>query len=346
MNISGIRHFGALTLLLSVLCAPSPAFCQANAAASALFKQGMDNRSAGDYRQAVVNFRESYKLEPQLGTLYTLAVSEVDAEVYASAYAHFEEFLGKYATMPPTQQQQQLKRAQSAQAEMARIGPLRAWLKVTLPPPPLPDMKIFLDDGVELSGPTLGLELPVDPGQHTLMVQVPDRPISKQIVQLDKGQHLSVELVVPPAPPIVETPTQPKGSTDVVVPPSRIDPPSAMPRAQPAGIRTAAYVIGGIGVAGLGVGAVMGGLVASKANVIKLGCPNAVCVNQASFDAHGSAKMYGLLSEIGFGLGIAGFGLGTVLYFASSPSAKRTGLVLDVGPIGKDGMMGRLEGRF
>jgi hypothetical protein len=86
------------------------------------------------------------------------------------------------------------------------------------------------------------------------------------------------------------------------------------------GRRTAAYVAGGIGIAGVVVGSVTGILVLGKKQTVNDNCPNHDC-NDAGYEAATSAQTLGLVSTIGFGVGIAGLATGAVLLLTGSEPA-------------------------
>jgi hypothetical protein len=68
-----------------------------------------------------------------------------------------------------------------------------------------------------------------------------------------------------------------------------------------------------VGGAGLVVGSVTGALAFSKAS----DCPNKVCATQSDLD---SAKSMATISTIGFGVGIVGVAVGTILLLTGNHS--------------------------
>jgi hypothetical protein len=88
----------------------------------------------------------------------------------------------------------------------------------------------------------------------------------------------------------------------------------------------AAYFAGGVGVAGVLVGAVAGVAMLSKKSVVSANCTNSangisLCDNGTGVDAGHSAVTLGLISSVGWGVAVAGLGVGTVL-FVTEPSDK------------------------
>ena len=108
----------------------------------------------------------------------------------------------------------------------------------------------------------------------------------------------------------------------VEVPPESAPKPAAEPREAappptgPSGRRIGAFVAGGVGVAGLILGGVMGALTLGKKGVIDARCNVggiAAHCRPDGYAAAESAKTLGLVSTIGFGVGIAGVGMAAVL---------------------------------
>jgi hypothetical protein len=100
---------------------------------------------------------------------------------------------------------------------------------------------------------------------------------------------------------------------------------------------TAAYVVGGIGIAGVGVGIVFGLLAKSQADAAEDDpalCPKKSCspAGRSEIDA---AETKALVSTIGFGVGVVGIGVGAYLLLSGSSDeraehARR--VIADVGP--------------
>ena len=83
--------------------------------------------------------------------------------------------------------------------------------------------------------------------------------------------------------------------------------------------RTISYVLGGVGVAGIGLASFFGIDAISKSSQAKGQCstPPSNCMGGAE-DTMSSAKTSALLSDIGFGIGIAGPRGGGVPFFTSN----------------------------
>jgi hypothetical protein len=101
---------------------------------------------------------------------------------------------------------------------------------------------------------------------------------------------------------------------------------------QPAGShRTAGWVVGGIGVVGLGVGVVAGVLTLDRKSTVDANCNADKRCNQAGYDAAQSGKTLGMITTAGLVAGAIGVGVGA--YLLLSPE-RSTAVVAEVSPSG------------
>jgi hypothetical protein len=88
-----------------------------------------------------------------------------------------------------------------------------------------------------------------------------------------------------------------------------------------------AFVAGGLGLAGVVVGAVAGGLMLADKGTVSADCTDApggvsLCKTPAGVAAGNSAKTLGLVSSVGWVTALAGLGVGTVLFVTEPAPAK------------------------
>lgn len=180
-------------------------------------------------------------------------------------------------------------------------------------------------DNTPLPGVLLGAARPTDPGTHEVRATAPGHLPAVQSVTLVEGGTADVKLVLTPDPNAGATP-----------PPAPAAPPPAAPETSstssgqlgadvtsdrtPPSSRTAAFVLFGIGGAGLVTGSVFGLIALSKKGDLE--CPGKTCAEGSDDeDTLDSAKSMALISTIGFGVGIAGAAAGTVLLLTSEDRA-------------------------
>ena len=93
--------------------------------------------------------------------------------------------------------------------------------------------------------------------------------------------------------------------------------------------RTLAYVAGGIGLAGLVVGAVTGVLVLDRKATVDDECRGHVCSKEGK-EAADSGQTLATVSTIAFGVGLAGIATGVTLILTAPDDRGRAGAWLSV----------------
>ncbi|MBV9950015.1 MAG: hypothetical protein JOZ69_24455, partial [Myxococcales bacterium] len=198
----------------------------------------------------------------------------------------------------------------------------------------------------ELLGPAeWGTPLPTDPGDHKVQASAPGHKAWEKPISVAGGAataRLSVPAleVIPPvetAAPVATVPATPRETPLAPIPTKdAVDQPSA-------GIgRPLGLVLGGVGLAGIAVGAVFGLLTKGAVDRANQECPSRTCgpgYVPAMHD-HDQAVQFGLISDVGFIAGGAFVVGGTALFLLSGPGGKRsseeTGLAVmpTAGPLG------------
>ncbi|MBK7584496.1 MAG: hypothetical protein IPI67_30375 [Myxococcales bacterium] len=283
-----------------MLAASSPCAAQDAAAAEALFKKGLAELEAGRLDSACPAFAESLRLDPRPGSLFTLAECEAKAGLVASAAVHYGDYLGRFSRMTAAEQSKQRGRDEISKTALAKLQPRVPKLTIRIPADAPADATV-LRNGSALGRAALGVPLPVDPGEQTLVLRMRDGRETRRTVNVKESTTEEVQLELPDAP---------SASTPVATPgPS---PTADSPTLKKSGGHTLAYVVGGVGLAGLAVGGITGAMVLGKKSTIEDHCVDTQC-DATGKDAADSAQTLGLVSTIGFGVGVVGLGLSTVL---------------------------------
>lgn len=317
-------RFLAAALLAGGLTFVRGAAAEDVAAAKALFSEGLEHMQAGNYEKGCPALRESYRLDPRIGTLFTLAECEARWGRIATAVAHYSNFLTQVAAMPQGQRIKQREREKIAREKKDELSPQVPELTLKLPAD-VPQGTVVKRNGVTLAAPSLGVALPVDPGEHVITTQAPGGEVTETKISIEEGQTLTVDLVVAPPPPGVEVPAG-GGAGAGAGSGSGTDVGGGAPVDSGSGQRIAAFIVGGVGVAGLAVGGIMGGLALAKRGKLA----DQGCFDQETCNPGGTAaddleqgKLFGWVSTVGFGVGVAGLGVATVLLL-TAPSAPET----------------------
>lgn len=299
-----LRRFGQALVVSSVLLASALAQAQSAASAEVLFREGREAADAGDYRTACEKFHESHRLDPAPGTMLNIADCEEKQGHLATAWTFYRAVLQK---LPPSDE-----RSAVAKARAQALEPRLPRLTVRLAPNAPADSRV-LRDGIELKGASLDTALPVDPGKHLIEVSAPGHAPRVYEFSLDEGEK----------------------RTRVVEPGKRLDGSSggdvSADTGSGSGKRTLGFVLGGIGVAGLAVGAVTGVMVLDKKSTVDENCDSSKRCNAEGADAAESGKTLGTVSGVSFVIGGVALAAGTWLVL-SSDGNERPQTALGVGP--------------
>jgi hypothetical protein len=291
--------------MAATVVAPGVARAQAGTA-QAQFDFGLAEMEAGRYASGCPALAESYRLDPRPGVLFTLAECENKWGRSASALTHYEAYVDVFARMRDDEKAHQRGRDKVALAQRDGLRRVVPELAIALPPS-APGGTTVMRDGVPLGAPSLGVPLPVDPGEHLVVARTPDGVLHEARLTVGPGEHraLVVDLSAVPAPPRLAPPSS--LSPVVVTPPA--------PAASPA--RTWAWVAGGIGLAGLAAGALGGAVVLGDKSTIGAQCsPDRTC-SPSGLTAAGQARTFGLVSDTGFAVAGAGLTASLVLVLLS-----------------------------
>lgn len=322
-------HGCTAALLLAALTLSRPASAETSdaVAAQALFDQAKALMAAGKASEACPKFAESERLDPGVGTLLNLAACYEASGRPASAWSTFLE-AESAAKAANNAEGIRVSRARSA-----ALAPKLAKLRVSLATAAPEGLEIRRDG--RLVGPEQwGLEIPVDPGKHTIAASAPGRePWQREVEVSEPGRALSVEV-----PELTRASAQsPDVPSPAPAPHSNSAPNDTEPGAatQPEGLGTQRWLsvgAGVVGVAGVVVGSVFGLKSKAKHDEASDHCDGAACRDPEGVDLRDDARRAGNLSTIGFivgGLGLAG---GAVLWLTASPRPSDAATALELGP--------------
>jgi hypothetical protein len=156
--------------------------------------------------------------------------------------------------------------ARASDPLLARLEPRLPYLRIDVKPKP--DGIAIVRDGIAARP---GIELPVDPGKHTIEVSAPGYESVRREIDVKESAHavLTIDLVVAaPATPTNATPTPvtpanatPTNATPTNATPAPVTPTNATPADSDdglSGLQLGGLVLGGVGVATLGASLVTG----------------------------------------------------------------------------------------
>ncbi|KYF72940.1 preprotein translocase subunit TatA [Sorangium cellulosum] len=268
------------------------------ARAQELFEQGRAAVEAGDCVHAIPLFRRSQATYPSRGTLLNLAECEANLGRVASAWQHFRELLTQLtpgdSRLPITQQR------------IAELEPRVPKLVVELAEG-APAAELLLDHA-PLPQASVRSELPVDPGNHTIVARWSDGRQTDAPVVIAEGARKVVRLEPPPAaaapPPAPAVSAAPQASSP---PPDTASAPSS------SGRRTLAFVVGGVGAAALGGSLIVGGLALGTKGDLEEECPTPSQCSDSGMSLRSRGQTLTTTGTVLGVLGLAGIGAGVVL---------------------------------
>jgi hypothetical protein len=164
-------------------------------------------------------------------------------------------------------------------------------------------------DGVEVPAALLGAARPTDPGVRRVTAGAPGFRTASASVTLDDGEQESVTLRL-------ERDPNEHGPAIAAQPGPPVQPMAEAPRSD-----TLAWVLVGVGAAGIASGSVLGALALQKKSDLESQCPERRCPESQRDDLD-SANTLALGSTIGFGVGIAAAGVGAVLLLTGGSSGE------------------------
>jgi hypothetical protein len=303
VSLSTVGASAASAALACIVCIAGTARADDSAnrsLAEQLFSDGKKLMGEGKFDEACPKLAESQRLDPGGGTILNLAVCHEGQGHFASAWSEFKEALGIAHT------DGRRDREQLAQEHLAAVEPK------------VPHLSFAVDTKVSLSGFTIKLDgqalgqaawsspLPVDPGPHDVTASAPGKVDQRVAVQLSAGDSKTV--TIHPLDDAPGQPTLPDGTPDT------------SGSNGTSGKRLAGYVVGGVGVAAVAVGAVFGVEALQKHHDSNATCNGDTCSTQAGVDLNDDAKRFANIADVGIGLGIVGIVVGTYLIVTGGPT--------------------------
>jgi hypothetical protein len=285
--------------------------------AEVLFNDGVRLMKAKDFATGCPKIAESQRLEPRPGTLFTLAECLAGEGKLATALARYEEYLRVFSRMTPAEQGKQRGRDGIAKSQRDALSPRVPQLKIVLPPEAPAGTKVK-KDGVELGAATLNTWLPVNPGKQVIEIELPDGAKKRSEVSLPEGRQRELVLDLPQ--------TTAKSSEPVTTPVESEVRPKKTKKDD-----TLGWVALGIGGAGFLTSAITGVMVLGKKSTVDENCGiggDEKACNAEGKSAADSAQTLGLVSTIGFAVGVVGVGTGTYLLVSGSSSSRSGSIAL------------------
>lgn len=299
------------------------------ALAEALFQEARRLFKAKDYAQACPKFEESYRIVPKLGTLLNLATCHDKVGKTGSAWGEYT----KAVTLAKEAGEQ--ARVDYAREMLAELEPRLSRLVVEVPEP-VTGIEVLIDDKA-IGKAAWRTPIPLDPGEHEVLARAMGHQAWSQMVTIatEPGtQTVTVPALDatgdPLASPPVETAAEPSDHSEDGT----------------SGLSIAGWIVGGVGLVGVGVGSYFGVNTFLKQGDSDEHCDGTLC-NQEGVDLRDEAKTSATVSTITMGVGLAAMAAGATMLIIDAvrgdeePVAEAT---LNVAPLVGAGRYGATMG--
>lgn len=308
-----IRALGWALCLSIVTCLNAPAHAQTPAAVQPpagythAIEQAVESFRTRDFVRARELFGQAHALEPSARTLRGMGLSDFESGRYAVAISELESALNEPRKALDAQQRGEI------QAVIAHARGFVGTLKVTVTPA---NATVTIDDT-----PASRDAMQLDSGLHTLRANALGYVDLEHEVRVLPGEVANVALTLDPITATNNTPDL--GASQ----------------------RTAAWVVAGVGAAGLIVGGVFGVRSIVKHNESDQYCGrDGLCGDRRGVVAMDAARVAGNVSTIAFIASGVALGVSTVLFLTaetdeSQPPPSAAGARLSIGP-GSVGLSG------
>lgn len=285
--------------------------------ARALFKEGRELVKQGKHEEACRKFEQSLELDDGMGTRFNLAACYEKIGRTKSAYDAFLSVAG--AALDAGQRE----REQVARDRAAALEPNLSRLQLDVAEPELGQELRLGEHPIERA--QWGEPMAVDPGDYELAVTAPERkPWARSVTVPASGvlvvavPKLEAQPAPPPPPPAAKV--EPEPEPEIEAPP---EPPPARDEQLDGrkAMRTAAYVVGGAGIASLVAGVTFALQYETSNNDARAVCRSGVDCTPEEIALHRSlvddSKKAATLAYVGFGVGSVAM-IGATLLFVSS----------------------------
>ncbi len=302
-------------------------------AAQQRMERGLGLFDRNDFTAALTEFRASLELYPSPNTrlyvgLCLLRLGHL-ADAHAELFRTYNEARDRAVTDPNYTDARDV-----SQHELEQLRPRLA--ELVLRAPSLPAGVNITANETEILPAMVGIALPFDPGELVVTARAPGFREFRRTVRLSAGTATEVSVALERDPNAsTQTATAPRTTTD----PHPIEGPRGVEDVRPieqtrvsaatgGGVRTAGFVVGGVGLASLAGFAAFGLLAGSTYNDLVTEC-SPRCNTSAQRERIDQGQSYQLLSTVALGVGGALTLAGVLMIALGGPhveDAPRAGL--------------------
>jgi hypothetical protein len=282
----------------------------------ALFQEAKRLITAGKYVEACPKLEESHRLDPATGTLLNLGVCYEKMGRNATAWAKFNE------AASAARREGRSDRFTMATEHARALEPTLSRILVSVSPgADAPGLEVRVDSTV-LGKASWGVAIPYDPGNHQVTAAAPGKKQFKKAIALGAKSDRQ-EIVIGALE--AGLPQQTTSEASTVVGATSTSPASAEAGSSSVPI----FLIGGLGIVGLGVGTYFGVKAISLSQESNQKCPTTFCDDAAAVEMMQTANRDAWIANVAIGVGVVGVGVATYLFFAGRGSKEtKSGLTV------------------
>jgi hypothetical protein len=280
-------------------------------AAQALYDEARRLVGAGNYQEACPKFKESYQLDPGGGTLLNLADCYEKQGRLALAWTTFKEAL------VVAQRDRRDDRMEFATQHVGALENRLAYVTVNVGEKAHAQGLSVSIDGAALGEAAWGVAMPVDPGKHTVRADAPGKRAFVTTVDVAPAKAVRQRIDIPELADESGGPPSDAKTARVAVGTA-----TAAPEEKTNSKRTVGWVVGGAGVASIGVATYFGLRAFSRWGDRNDACPGGVC-SSAAKSAGDDANQAATISTVAFGAGLVAVGVGTYLILSGGGDKER-----------------------
>lgn len=297
----------------------------AQSPAEVLIERGIELRVQHKDREALEQFKKAYELQVTPRVLAQIGLAEQAIGSWVDAEKHLSEAL-KSASDPWIQKNHDLL-AESLRVVASHLGSLEVDC-------PVSGAELYVN-GSKVG--TLPLSTPVrlDAGTTVIEVRKAGYVTVKRPVEIAAGA-VARERVV-----LVQEAAAPLSSTGIAATSSGGPPSGAEPNPPRGSTPVAAYVLGGVGMAGLVVAGTFGALALSKKGQLSSECVDGhQCGSPEDSEANKAAHRNALIADVGAAVGVVGLGLGIWMALSAPSTPAKTERATSWQPLVAPGVAG------
>jgi hypothetical protein len=287
--------------------------------ADRLFREGKAALEAGRYAEACPKLAESQKLDPATGTLLALGMCHQAEGKTATAWRELQ------LVIEASTKTGRADRVSLARDLVNALEPRLSKITVRVDADHASDLQVRLD-GAPLASSDWNRAVPVDPGDHAV----------DAVLAAAAPWHASVSIAGDAQSKVVDVPKLAAATPPTPPTPAPVEPETTPAPSAPHPDRTLGWIVGGAGIAALGVGSAFGVIALSNHSDATTRCPSSPCGDATGVQENDRAKTFAWVSDVSLGLGLVGVGVGAYLLFwpRQAPQATSARLVPSVGPGG------------